>query len=354
MASLQGIDISNWQRGINLAAVKPGFVIAKATQGNWFISNDCARQVEQALSLGIPTGIYHYVDGKGGAAGEMRYFVDNCRNWVGRVVFALDWESQGNSQWNNEAYLDSCVAELIKITGIPPLLYGSKSVLLTLQNVANKYGCGLWVAQYPDNDPTGYKATPWNEGAYECAVRQYTSTGRLAGYAGNLDLDKFYGDSAAWQRYANPKGTTVVAMPPKPFAELSDEQLADEVIAGKHGSGAARIQALGSRYDAVQKVVNQKLGIPQTKSVDVLAREVIDGKWNDGTARKKALGGMYDAVQKRVNQLLLGTASRTYVVKSGDNLSTIATHLGTTVDSLVSKNGIKNKNLIYPGQNLKY
>jgi GH25 family lysozyme M1 (1,4-beta-N-acetylmuramidase)/LysM repeat protein len=353
MASLQGIDISNWQRGINLAAVKPGFVIAKATQGNWFISNDCARQVEQALSLGIPTGIYHYVDGKGGAAGEMRYFVDNCRNWMGRVVFALDWESQGNSQWNNEAYLDSCVAELIKITGIPPLLYGSKSVLPTLQNVANKYGCGLWVAQYPDNDPTGYKATPWNEGAYKCAVRQYTSTGRLAGYAGNLDLDKFYGDAPAWAKYANPANKTIT-VPTSSLSNKSDGQLADEVIAGAYGSGAARIQALGSRYDAVQKVVNQKLGIPQTKSVDVLAREVIDGKWSDGTARKKALGGMYDAVQKRVNQLLLGTGSRTYVVKSGDNLSTIAAHLGTTIDSLVSKNGIKNKNLIYPGQNLKY
>ena len=47
-------------------------------------------------------------------------------------------------------------------------------------------------------------------------------------------------------------------------------------------------------------------------------------------------------------------ASKVYTVKSGDNLSTIAKRLGTSVDSLVKKNGIKNPNLIYPGQKLKY
>lgn len=39
-----------------------------------------------------------------------------------------------------------------------------------------------------------------------------------------------------------------------------------------------------------------------------------------------------------------------YVVKKGDNLTMIAKKFGTTVDSLVKKNNIKNPNLIYPGQ----
>lgn len=40
--------------------------------------------------------------------------------------------------------------------------------------------------------------------------------------------------------------------------------------------------------------------------------------------------------------------------QAGDNLSTIAQRLGTTVNALVSRNGIANQNLIYPGQVLKY
>ncbi|MFC6170338.1 LysM peptidoglycan-binding domain-containing protein [Loigolactobacillus jiayinensis] len=46
--------------------------------------------------------------------------------------------------------------------------------------------------------------------------------------------------------------------------------------------------------------------------------------------------------------------SRSYTVKYGDNLSTIAANLGTTVASLAAKNNIGNTNLIYTGQTLKY
>ena len=42
----------------------------------------------------------------------------------------------------------------------------------------------------------------------------------------------------------------------------------------------------------------------------------------------------------------------TYTVKSGDTLSSIAKKFNTTVEELVSSNGIKNKNLIYVGQKL--
>lgn len=41
-----------------------------------------------------------------------------------------------------------------------------------------------------------------------------------------------------------------------------------------------------------------------TKSIDELAREVIQGKHGNGEARKKSLGDLYPAVQKRVNELL--------------------------------------------------
>lgn len=43
----------------------------------------------------------------------------------------------------------------------------------------------------------------------------------------------------------------------------------------------------------------------------------------------------------------------TYTVQKGDNLSSIATKLGTTVAALATNNGIANPNLIFPGQVLK-
>lgn len=48
-----------------------------------------------------------------------------------------------------------------------------------------------------------------------------------------------------------------------------------------------------------------------------------------------------------------GTAQKTYTVVKGDTLSKIAKQFGTTVNTLVALNGIKNKNLIYVGQVIK-
>lgn len=48
-----------------------------------------------------------------------------------------------------------------------------------------------------------------------------------------------------------------------------------------------------------------------------------------------------------------GGSSNTYTVQAGDTLSKIAKQYGTTVNALVSLNGIKNKNLINVGQVIK-
>lgn len=97
---------------------------------------------------------------------------------------------------------------------------------------------------------------------------------------------------------------------PKPKAKSkSVNQLAQEVIDGKHGTGEKRKKSLGSRYNEVQKRVNEILGSGSSnrKTIDQVAREVIDGKWgNDPERSRKLRSAGYDAnaVQKRVNQLL--------------------------------------------------
>lgn len=95
-------------------------------------------------------------------------------------------------------------------------------------------------------------------------------------------------------------------------SSVNIDKLAQDVIAGKYGTGEARKKALGRNYNAVQKRVNEILAgsgssSSSKKSVDTIAREVIQGKWGNGNTRKKKLeaaGYDYNAVQKRVNQLM--------------------------------------------------
>lgn len=85
-----------------------------------------------------------------------------------------------------------------------------------------------------------------------------------------------------------------------------------------------------------------------------LAQMVLKGVFGNGAVRKAKLGSRYDGVQKKVNELCGGVSSGTYyTVKSGDTLSSIANKYKTSVAQLVKLNGIKNANLIYVNQKIK-
>jgi hypothetical protein len=92
--------------------------------------------------------------------------------------------------------------------------------------------------------------------------------------------------------------------PGDPFAGVTDEALADRVIRGEFGNGDQRKNALGSRYNAVQAIVNARLGAAPAVDIEDLARRTIRGEFGNGQDRKNALGANYAAVQARVNQIL--------------------------------------------------
>ena len=314
--TLNGIDISSYQSGIDLTVVPCDFVIIKATQGTGYVNPDCDRAYQQAKRAGKLRGTYHYVGG-GNAVAEADYYVNNIKGYLRDGLLAIDWEAEQNSAWGNEAYLEQLVRRVIERTGIKPLIYSMASRYAQVAAVAKKLDCGLWIAEYADMNPTGYQAHPWREGAYGCAIRQYASTGRLNGWGGNLDLNIAYMTREQWAKYVNPGGKPAAApAPSKPApapARKSEDTIAAEVIAGKWGNGQDRVNRLkqaGYNPTSIQAKVNAKLGAAKP-------------------------------------------AARTYTVRAGDNLSSIAARYGTTYQALAAKNGIANPNLIYPGQVLK-
>lgn len=116
----------------------------------------------------------------------------------------------------------------------------------------------------------------------------------------------------------------------KPSTDLN--ALADAVIRGEYGNGDERKKKLGSNYDAVMKIVNQKLGAssapaqPAKKNINTIAQEVINGAWGNGDDRKRRLqaaGYDYNAVQNAVNAKLSG-GSYTPTAANGPSLDDIA------------------------------
>lgn len=197
--AMQGIDISDHQYGLNLDAVPHDFAIIKTTEGTGYVNGCCDGWVQHEIAAGKPWGFYHYIGG-GDAVAEADFWVDQTLNYWHHGLPCVDWEEIENSAWGDEDYLRTFVQHVIDRTGVKPLIYAQASAFPW--QLAADLDCGSWVAQYATLDPTyGYDDSPWNEGAYSCTMRQYASACHLDGYGGNLDVDKFYGDAAAWAAY---------------------------------------------------------------------------------------------------------------------------------------------------------
>ena len=306
---LKGIDISHWQKGIDLGAIDVDFVIIKATEGNGYTDVMCDTFYQKAKSLGKKLGVYHFArpDLGNTAEAEADWFIKETLGYHKEAMLVLDWES---GDLTNVAWAKAWLDRVYSKTGVKPVIYMSASVMHSADwsSVVNA-DYGLWVANYGTNNGTAQESVfdryPLKYWSFY-ALWQYTSKGRLNGYNGNLDLNYFSGDGTAWDKYAG--GSPSSSKPSNPVETKSTDDLAREVIAGKYGNGEDRKNALGSRYDEVQARVNEILGINQVEY---------------------------------------------YIVQSGDNLTKIANRYGTTVNQLVAWNNIANANLIYPGQKLR-
>lgn len=306
---LKGIDISKWQDGIDLSKIETDFVICKATEGVGYTDKNCDGFYQQAKSLGKKLGVYHFArpDLRNTAVAEADWFIRETKGYHKEAILILDWESGdlGNVTWAKQ-WLD----RVYQKTGVKPVIYMSASVMTSYDwsSVANA-DYGLWVANYGSNNGTAQESVfnkyPLKYWTFY-ALWQYTSTGRLDGYNGNLDLNYFSGDKEAWDKYAGGSPSTSTSTTK-----------------------------------------------PVEKSVDELAQEVLAGKYGDGDTRKKALGNRYKEVQDRVNEILGVRKAEYYTVVSGDNLTKIAKKYGTTVNQLVAWNNISNPDLIYAGQKLR-
>ena len=122
--------------------------------------------------------------------------------------------------------------------------------------------------------------------------------------------------------------------------------------------------------DNVESVENKTENVSQATNLNFVTYTVISGDTLSGIAKK--YGTTYQKIAsdngianpnliypgqklKIYTNVSQATNSNfvTYTVVSGDTLSGIAKKYGTTYQKIASDNGIKNPNLIYPGQKLK-
>ena len=332
--TMQGIDISNWKADFNPDAVEYDFLVVQTTWGAGEVTNNgivnsvwpgADPKIQAAKKRGKCWGWMHYLRGVGAIA-EARFAYEHNKGYIRSGMSTIDWESDDNAAWGNAAYLDQFLAEFIRLSGVPPLVYTMASALSWVEPVAKKHNCGLWVAEYASMDPTGYQANPWHDGAYNAVIRQYTSSGTLSGYGGRLDLNKAYITPEQWAKYANPGGKPSAVTPSKPAAPASAKPAVKPASGTKYTVQAGdNLSAIASRFGVpISAISGYRSGNPNV----IYPGEVLT--INGAASNPKP-------------------AKRTYTVQPGDSLWGISQKLGVSMNA-ISGYRSGNPNVIYPGE----
>jgi GH25 family lysozyme M1 (1,4-beta-N-acetylmuramidase) len=225
--SMNFVDIASYQATLDLNNINYDGVAIKATEGTGYVNPDCDMHYQEAKAAGKKRAVYHFFDFGVDAIAQANYFVDNCEGYIREAVFVLDWEGSGVADIGQAiAFLNQVEARI----GYKPAIYMSQYVENTYDwtQVVNNNN-GLWLARYSNWELVNH-AQDWDmsqAGTPPNVVHwpfyfmwQWTSTGLLSGYAGNLDCDIAYLTGDQWDAYAGVQ----VAAPAAPTTTVAPVQ----------------------------------------------------------------------------------------------------------------------------------
>jgi len=204
------IDISFYQDpaliNYDLLAANVSGVILRACYGIW---KDTAfdRHYAEFTARGVPCGAYHYIIGNQSIQAQ----ADAFNVAVGLKDMQLGcWIDVEDTREGTRLYRDQV---LIYAEEQPDMgIYTSKGAWATIMGGVYLTDRKLWVAHYTTNPypliPTGWDSW-W--------LWQFTSSGRLPGYAGNLDTNRFNGDDADFAEWVG--DLPIPEPPPEPPTE---------------------------------------------------------------------------------------------------------------------------------------
>lgn len=322
----EGIDVSNWQGYIDYQKVKQSgieVVYIKASQGSNLKDAYFDINYENAKNNGLKVGFYHFLTAKNTqeAEKEAQFFASVISNKTPECKLALDYEIFGGvsvTEINNIAtvFLETTKRLTNKEVIIYSDLYNAKTVFS--RELADKYP--LWVADYTSNENIEKQQTNWKN----WTGWQYTDRGVVNGISGYVDRDKyvkeiFLEETSEIPRNDNPNEDKSSNTRTVTYTVQSGDTLWQ--IANKYGT---TVQEIAN----INRIANPNLIYPG-QVLQILENSTVAGK------------------EER------GTGSIVYTVKSGDTVSKIAMAYGVTVNHIVEINDIQNANLIYPGEKIR-
>ena len=371
-----GIDVSQWQGNINFEAVSQSgieVVYIKSSEG-YSVDPYFETNYKKATDAGLKVGVYHYVTATTveEAQSEAAFFVSNLEGKTIDCRLAMDFEYFGNLSRNQINEIGLAFLQTVEsLSGKEVVVYSDTSNAINIwDETIAQYP--LWVAEY------GVESPQANGTWLDWVGFQYSDTGIISGIDGSsVDLD-YFTDGIFLSDVSTPVSSVPEEQKPSNPSESSTlvttytVQSGDTLseIAARYGTTVNELISLNGISNPnliypgevlripgrVSESSSSSLTIYKVQSGDTLSE--IAARYGTTVNELMSLNGIsnpnliYPGEVLRIRGNVSGSVA-TYTVQSGDTLSEIAARYGTTVNRLVSLNGISNLDLIYPGEVLR-
>lgn len=195
--SVLGIDVSKHQQQIDWNAVAGAgieFVMIRAGNrgiqtGDLFVDPYALANYTGAKAAGLKVGVYFFSQALTveEAEEEARYLLSIIDGWELDMPVVFDWEiaEDGRTANMDKRTLTDCTVafcELVKAEGHTPMIYFNRNQGNRLLHLDELTQYDFWLALYNDRMTYPYKIDMW----------QYTSTGRVPGIEGDVDINLWF------------------------------------------------------------------------------------------------------------------------------------------------------------------
>ena len=302
-----GVDVSRWQSSINWPAMMASgvsFAYVKASEGVGYVDSMADTHLRGARGAGMYSGLYHFCrPDTNSPEADAAHFAAQLKARSAAVPGSLPpcLDLEKDARVNMVSWTQRCITRLRELTG-----YGPVMIYANTSWFNNQLGGGSWMDNQTYAWVAHYGRSPGNPGFRNSrtVMHQYSDTGRVAGYGSNIDVNTCWVDLSTLAQGGSPP--PVIAPDPRPdgWWTVSKGQTLS-YIGDQVGISWQALAAWNSLSDPDLLYPGQRLRLTAPES--------------GGTA-----GG--------------GGAAGTYTVQAGDNLSSIASRLGTTWQALFELN----------------
>lgn len=220
---LNGVDVSWWQAknrkttaidwskmhnaGIDFAFVR--VASRDTTDGSIYEDTAANSHIQAALKNKINVGLYVFSQAltEKEAQEEANYAINLAKKykWSVTLPIVIDREKGSHNRLTGgklskakETAICQAFADTVTKAGYQAAVYASYGWIKPYIDTDSLKNCGIWIARYNNTTTSNSKSgVPYADAAYDYEFWQYSSTAKVNGYAGNLDVSFWYKDTSA-------------------------------------------------------------------------------------------------------------------------------------------------------------